>query len=165
MSLNYRVLSEEVLVATGAVVQVRAEDNVLDEPSLPDKDHGRMTPRRFAQTLADRGQGVPGIELSSQQVADLRQKPPPGLGLFQLVKQPMGLAEVPGGVQPPDDLPVRVGDVQAVGHAVVGRTDDVRPCIGQRLQGFAELVVGRPDLQAEVVHPDPSSRRDRTCTL
>ena len=91
-------------------VQVRAEDNVLDEPSLPDKDHGRMTPRRFAQTLADRGQGVPGIELSSQQVADLRQKPPPGLGLFQLVKQPMGLAEIPGRVHRPDDLSVRVGD-------------------------------------------------------
>src|SRR5438445_4470608 len=60
-----------------------------------------------------------------------------------------------------DLIAVRVFDVQAVGHAVIGRTDDPHPRKRDRVPRLAELVVGLADLQAKVVKTDAWSARNR----
>src|SRR2546428_5697121 len=60
-----------------------------------------------------------------------------------------------------DLIAVRVFDVQAVGHAVIGRTDDPHPRKGDRVPRLAELVVGLADLEAKVVKPNAGPARIR----
>src|SRR5205807_2183236 len=60
-----------------------------------------------------------------------------------------------------DLVAVRIDDVQAVRDAVIGRPADVRAGDGQGSERLAELLVGGPDLEPEVVHADPSSCGDR----
>ena len=50
-----------------------------------------------------------------------------------------------------------------MGHSVICAPDDVRARVDQRLQRVTQLLVGRSDLQAEVIHANAPPARDRGC--
>src|ERR1019366_6094108 len=60
-----------------------------------------------------------------------------------------------------DLISVGVGDVEAVGHAVVRGTHHVHVIIPQHVQRIAKFVVTRADLESEVVHSHAPTRGER----
>jgi acyl-CoA thioester hydrolase len=60
-----------------------------------------------------------------------------------------------------DLVAIRILDVKAVGDDVIRRADETGTRRDQLVPGLAQLGVGFPDLEPEVVHPDPAALRDR----
>ena len=64
-----------------------------------------------------------------------------------------------------DLIAVGILDVKAVGDRVIRRADQTGARGDQLISGLAQLVIGFPDLEAEVIHPDPAALGNRRRVL